>query len=151
FFGDTLESIRSFDPETQRTISELRGLDLVPVAEFQLTSETIRKFRTGYVAAFGAPDREDLLYEAISEGRKYPGMEHWLPLFHDKLDPLFDYLPGTPVVLEPLDEEAANERHAQIADYYQARKDALGQDTGPPYRPLPPERLYITKPDWDER
>ena len=63
FFGNTLETIRSFDPETQRTVSELRALDLVPVSEFQLTTETIRKFRTGYVAAFGAPSRDDLLYE----------------------------------------------------------------------------------------
>ncbi len=83
FFGDTLESIRSFDPESQRTIGQLRTLDLVPAAEFQLTSETIRRFRTGYAAAFGAPARDDLLYEAVSEGRRHQGMEHWLPLFHD--------------------------------------------------------------------
>ena len=151
FFGDTLETIRSFDPETQRTVSELRALDLVPVSEFQLTTETIRRFRTGYVATFGAPSRDDLLYEAISEGRKHPGMEHWLPLFHDKLDTLFDYLPGTPVVLEPLDDEAANERLAQIADYYEARCQALSNNTGPPYQPLPPERLYLAKSEWDER
>ena len=102
FFGDTLETIRSFDPQTQRSEGQLRGLDLVPVAEFQLITETIRRFRTGYVAQFGASTPDDLLYEAVSEGRRYPGMEHWLPLFHDKLDTLFDYLPGTPVVLEPL-------------------------------------------------
>ena len=124
FFGDTLETIRVFDPETQRTQGELRALDLVPVAEFQLTTETIRKFRTGYVAAFGAPSRDDLLYEAVSEGRRYPGMEHWLPLFHDQLDTLFDYLPDSPVVLEPLAEDAAHERLAQIADYYEARREA---------------------------
>src|SRR5262245_43779170 len=52
FFGDTLETIRSFDPESQRTTDQLRALDLVPVAEFQLTTETIRRFRLGYVAAF---------------------------------------------------------------------------------------------------
>src|SRR3954464_4039496 len=51
FFGDTLESIRTFDPETQRSVMPMRGLDLVPVAEFQLTTETISKFRTGYVSA----------------------------------------------------------------------------------------------------
>ena len=51
FFGDTLESIRAFDPETQRTTAELRALNLVPMADFQLTSDTIRLFRTGYVAA----------------------------------------------------------------------------------------------------
>ena len=82
FFGDTLESIRSFDPETQRSTDQLRALDLVPVAEFQLTTETIRRFRLGYVEAFGAPTPDDLLYEAVSEGRRHPGMEHWLPLFH---------------------------------------------------------------------
>ena len=68
------------------------------------------------------PTRDDLLYEAVSEGRRHPGMEHWLPLFHDQLDTLFDYLPGTPVVLEPLAEDAAHERLTQIADYYEARK-----------------------------
>src|SRR5204862_2608034 len=59
FFGDTLETIRGFDPETQRTNAELRALDLVPVAEFQLTSDTIRLFRTGYVAQFGAAAPDD--------------------------------------------------------------------------------------------
>jgi len=82
FFGDALESIRSFDPETQRTTSELRTLDLVPVSEFALTSDTIRLFRTGYVAEFGAAAPDDALYEAVTEGRKHAGMEHWLTLFH---------------------------------------------------------------------
>src|SRR5262249_56943996 len=144
FFGDALESIRSFDPETQRTVMDVRGLDLVPVAEFQLTTDTIRKFRTSYVAAFGAADPEDQLYEAVSEGRKYPGMEHWLPLFHDRLDTLFDYVPGTPVGLEPLAEDAARERFAQIADYYEARRqDAAHGDKGSGviYHPLPPNSL----------
>jgi transcription-repair coupling factor (superfamily II helicase) len=86
FFGNTLETIRSFDPESQRTTDQLRALDLVPVAEFQLTSETIRRFRLGYVAAFGAPSPDDVLYHAVSEGRRQPGMEHWLPLFHDQLE-----------------------------------------------------------------
>src|SRR5258708_2639405 len=62
FFGDTLESIGWFDAETQRSMDTLRALNLVPVSEFQLTTETIRRFRTGNVEAFGAaPD--DPLYE----------------------------------------------------------------------------------------
>jgi transcription-repair coupling factor (superfamily II helicase) len=152
FFGDTLESIRSFDPETQRTTSELHALDLVPVAEFALTSDTIRAFRTGYVAEFGAAAPDDALYQAVSEGRKHAGMEHWLPLFHRRLETLFDYLAATPLALEPLAEEAAHERLAQIADYYQARKDALGKDGGgAPYKPLPPDRLYLAEGEWRER
>jgi transcription-repair coupling factor (superfamily II helicase) len=197
FFGDSLESIRSFDPETQRTNADLRALDLVPMAEFQLTSDTIRLFRTGYVAAFGAAAPDDVLYEAVSEGRRHAGMEHWLPLFHQRLETLFDYLgyepqsppspqrgeggvrglgpigdsPGNsepphpnpllsgergrgpiPILLEPLAEEAAHERLAQIADYYQARKDALDQaGAGAPYKPLPPDRLYLAEAEWRER
>jgi len=193
FFGDTLESIRSFDPETQRTTTELRALDLVPVAEFQLTSDTIRLFRTGYVAEFGAAAPDDVLYEAVSEGRRHAGMEHWLPLFHQRMATLFDFLgdeapssspsprrgegrgegaraspsgpphpnplpsgererAATPILLEPLAEEAAHERLTQIADYYQARKDALDQTgTGAPYKPLPPDRLYLAEGEWRER
>ena len=71
-----------------------------------------------------------MLYEAVSEGRRYPGMEHWLPLFHDGLDTLFDYLPGTPVALEPLAEDAAHERFAQIADYYEAAPGLAAGDRG---------------------
>ncbi len=152
FFGDQLESIRTFDSESQRSMGELRQLDLVPAAEFQLTTETISKFRTGYVKAFGAPVRDDLLYEAISEGRRYGGMEHWLPLFHDKLDTLFDYVPGTPIAIEPLAEDAAHERFTQIADYYEARENPLeAASSGPPYHPLKPDRLYLTETEWKSR
>ena len=151
FFGDTLESIRRFDPDTQRTTDELRALDLVPMAEFQLTPETIRLFRTGYVAAFGAAAPDDMLYEAVSEGRRPAGVEHWLPLFHQHLETLFDYLEASPLAIEPLAEEAAHERLIQIADYYQARKEALDQPGGAPYKPLPPDRLYLAEAEWRER
>jgi transcription-repair coupling factor (superfamily II helicase) len=149
FFGDTLESIRSFDPETQRTNADLRALDLVPMAEFQLTSDTIRLFRTGYVAAFGAAGPDDVFYAAVSEGRRHAGMEHWLPLFHKKMETLFDYVAASPLAIEPLAEEAAHERLAQIADYFQARKDTMDQTAaGGPYKPLPPDRLYLAEAEW---
>ena len=152
FFGDTLETIRSFDPETQRTTGQLRSLDLVPVAEFQLVSESIKRFRLGYVEAFGAPAPDDLLYHAVSEGRRHPGMEHWLPLFHEKLETLFDYVPGAGIALEPLAEDAARERLTQITDYYEARQQALAQrGSGSPYKPLPPDRLYLDEGEWRER
>ncbi len=151
FFGDALETIRTFDAQTQRSETPLRGLDLVPVAEFQLVTETIRRFRTGYVAEFGAASPDDLLYEAVSEGRRYPGMEHWLPLFHSTLETVFDYLPGTPVTLEHLAEDASHERFTQIADYYDARREALKDSVTPPYKPLPPARLYLAEAEWKGR
>jgi transcription-repair coupling factor (superfamily II helicase) len=151
FFGDALETIKTFDPQTQRSEMPLRQLDLVPVAEFQLITETIRKFRTGYVAQFGAATPDDLLYEAVSEGRRYPGMEHWLPLFHDKLDTLFDYLPGTPLVLESLADDAVQERFTQINDYHDARQEALKDGVQPAYKPMPPARLYLKQVEWTKR
>ncbi|QEN86592.1 transcription-repair coupling factor [Labrys sp. KNU-23] len=152
FFGDTLESIRSFDVETQRSQTQLRMLDLVPMSEVQLTTETIKRFRQAYLAEFGAQTRGDPLYEAISEGRRYVGLEHWLPLFHGKLDTLFDYLPEVPVALDALAEDAAGERLAQIKDYYDARRDVLGKPgESVPYKPLPPDRLYIAPEEWRRR
>lgn len=152
FFGDTLESVRTFDAETQRTLLDMRGLDLMPVSEFQLVTDTIRRFRTGYIAAFGTPLRDDPLYEAVSEGRRHPGMEHWLPLFHEKMETLFDYIDGAPVVLEPQVDDAAGERVRQINDYYDARREVMNQPGGGAvYKPLPPDRLYLTADEWKKR
>src|SRR5262249_35431268 len=152
FFGDTLETIRTFDPETQRTTDQLLALNLVPVSEFQLTSETIRRFRRGYVEAFGAPTTDDMLYAAVSEGRRHPGMEHWLPLLHERMETIFDYVPGSPVVLEPQDEDAARERLDQIKDYYNARVEAQNQPgSGALYRALPPERPYLPQGEGEKR
>jgi transcription-repair coupling factor (superfamily II helicase) len=79
-------------------------------------------------------------------------MEHWLPLFHGRLETLFDYVPGSPLLIEPLAEDAARERLAQIEDYYEARRQALGADaSGAPYKPLPPDRLYLTETEWTAR
>lgn len=152
FFGDTLETIKTFDPETQRSLRPMRALNLVPVSEAQLTAETIKRFRQGYISAFGTPNRDDMLYEAISEGRRYPGMEHWLPLFAPKMDTLFDYVRGASILLDAQVDEAVKDRLEQIADYHDARKAALGQGAGgAPYKPLPPDRLYLTDADWRER
>ncbi len=148
FFGDSVETIRSFDPQTQRSAETLASLELIANSEFKLAPEQISNFRKEYTAIFGGNTRDDALYEAVSAGRRYPGMEHWLPLFHGKLETLFDFLPKAPVILEPLVDEATQERHAQIADYYEARKEAFEAGQAPLYKPLPPERLYLTEKEW---
>ncbi len=153
FFGDTLESIRAFDPETQRTVGQLRSLDLVPMSEVQLTTETIRRFRQGYVARFGAPTRDDRLYETVSEGRRYGGLEHWMPLFYERLDTLFDHLAGVPLVFDANADDAAGERLAMVQDYFDARAEAMAtpQSGVAPYKPLPPDALYLSPAEWAGR
>ncbi|MGI9482196.1 MAG: transcription-repair coupling factor [Hyphomicrobiales bacterium] len=149
-FGDTLESIRTFDAQSQRTTGQLKSVELLPAGELRLTPEAVSKFRTGYAAAFGGVTSSDPLYEAISAGRKYQGMEHWLPLFHDGLTSIFDYADWHAVSLDTNVVEASTARSELISEYYTSRNEALEQDTfgAAPYKPLPPEKLYLTPDEW---
>ncbi|CAD7029115.1 transcription-repair coupling factor [Pseudorhizobium endolithicum] len=148
FFGDTLETIRTFDPASQRTTGQARSLDLNPMSEVSLTPDTISRFRTNYLALFGAATRDDALYQAVSEGRRYAGMEHWLPLFYERLDSAFDYLAGFRLVTDHTAREAAGERSKLVVDYYESRRDSGTQGKGAaaqaaPYKPVPPGQLYL--------
>ena len=154
FFGDELETVRSFDAATQRGGARLDQLVLRPVSEFQLDEAAVEGFRTGYRAAFGAMASRDALYESVSAGRMHPGMEHWLPLFHEELGLLTDYIPGWQIILDHEADAAVSARYAQITDFYHARQEPVdegggdedpGNDNrGNAYRPLPPDRLYLS-------
>jgi transcription-repair coupling factor (superfamily II helicase) len=150
FFGDTLEQIRAFDPGTQRTASRRDSVQLLPMSELALRPEVRRQFRQRYVELFGPVTGDDPLYESISAGRQHQGMEHWLPLFHDRLDMLFDYLPGAAVTLDPLVDDARTRRLEQVADHYEARAQALERKAfgAPPYHPVPPESMFLNEAEW---
>ncbi|WP_096176495.1 transcription-repair coupling factor [Cohaesibacter sp. ES.047] len=150
FFGDTLESIRSFDPQSQRTVGQLRSLDLVSASEVILNEETISQFRRRYTSSFGAATRDDLLYQAVSDGRRYQGIEHWLPFFNDDLETLFDFTGEAPLILDPLSDDAIDERITLIKDHYESRKEGVeaGLEQGVPYKPIDPSLLYLTREDW---
>ena len=154
FFGPTLDAIRRFDAETQLSSDKVDAIELLPASEAPLDPKSISRFRAGYVARFG-PASDDPLYESVSAGRKQQGMEHWLPLFHDHLDTFFDFAPGALILLAHQSEEAKTARLELIADYYSARKDLLGEKSdkqaikAPPYKPLPPDQLYLTAAEWD--
>jgi transcription-repair coupling factor (superfamily II helicase) len=149
-FGDTLEGIRSFDPNTQLSADRLGAFTLRPVNEVLLDAKAIERFRSGYRELFGAVGGNDPLYEAISAGRRYGGFEHWLPLFHEKLETLFDYVPDATVTLDHQAEEAVVARLEQINEAFDSRAEfAKRKDTdGPAYRPLLPDRLYLTAKEW---
>src|SRR5215472_2052901 len=154
FFGTTLEAIRQFDAETQLSSDQLEQIEILPASETPLDPESISRFRAGYVAEFG-PAVDDPLYESVSAGRKHQGMEHWLPLFHDHLENLFDYAPDALLFLSHQTEEAKSARLELVADYYATRRQFLdhkgeGKENvgAPPYKPLKPERLYLTGEEW---
>ena len=152
FFGDTLESIRAFDPETQRTQARLESVTLLPMSEAPLDEAARKRFRTRYVELFGPATSNDPLYELVSAGRQHQGMEHWLPLFHERLETLFDFLPDAAVTLDALDDDARAKRLEQVKDHYDAREQALERKAfgAPPYNPVPPDSLFLTESEWQK-
>ncbi len=151
FFGDTLDGIRRFDPLNQLTTGKDKRFRLVPVSEAPLDEASIVRFRAGYREMFGAVTGGDPLYEAVSEGRKYQGMEHWLPLFYERLDTVFDYLPDAFVSLDHLADESFTSRREMVDDYYKARSEQAQMRGETRYHPLPPDRLYLTADEWNQR
>ena len=149
-FGDVLDGARRFDPVTQRTTENLSVVELAPVSEVILDEAAITRFRQNYRIEFGAGTADDPLYEAISAGRKQQGMEHWLPFFHERLETLFDYLPGASVMLDDQLTPARLSRWDGIADQYDTRREAMGaksrMDTL--YKPCPPGLLYLDDAGW---
>jgi transcription-repair coupling factor (superfamily II helicase) len=149
FFGDTIESIRNFDPTTQRSGAKRQRLSLRPVSEVPLDKASIARFRTAWRETFGPEAATDPLYLSISDGRRHPGMEHWVALFHPTMENLLDYLPDASVSLDHQSDEVLTGRLEMIADHAQARK-SIPRDGEVPYRPLPPDRLYLDREGWDE-
>jgi transcription-repair coupling factor (superfamily II helicase) len=147
-FGDEIESLKRFDPDTQRSAEALPGLRLRPVGEVFLDAASIERFRTGWRELFGAAAADDAIYVSVSAGRRHPGMEHWAGLFHARMETLLDYLPGASVSLDHLAEEALAARLEMIEDHYRTRRSPPRTEETP-YRPAPPERLYLSRAEWD--
>jgi len=149
FFGDEIESVRRFDPATQRTTGTAEGgFTLLPASETLLDEESIKRFRSRYREKFGASATGDPIYQAVSEGRRLAGVDHWLPLFEERLATLFDHLADDDLVVRDThDAGAADARFEAIADYYDNRKRAQTREAGS-YRPLDPDSLYLSREDW---
>ncbi|MDP1026273.1 transcription-repair coupling factor [Sphingomonas sp. KR1UV-12] len=147
FFGDEIESVRTFDPADQRTTGRIDGFTLLPASEALLDEDQIKRFRTRYRETFGATATGDPLYQAVSEGRRLAGMEHWLPLFEEKLATLFDHLGDVLTVRDAGVAAAVEGRLEAIADYYENRKRAEAAQPGS-YRPLPAKSLYLNEAEW---
>lgn len=156
-FGDEIESIRTFDAGTQITTGILERFELRPVTEFFLDEESVARFRAAYRDYFGVTSNTNPLYQAVSEGRRHAGMEHWLPLFHARMATIFEYIKAPVISFDGQAEQARAERLTQMVDFYNARvtldesfharKQKKQQSdvslTGVAYHPLPPEKLYI--------
>jgi transcription-repair coupling factor (superfamily II helicase) len=149
FFGDEIDSLRRFDPADQRSTDKAQDFMLMPASEALIDSDSIKRFRSGYREKFGAAATQDPLYQALSEGRRMSGMEHWLPLLEERLATMFDHLGENDLVLrDAAADQAVGSRREAIDDYYQNRVRAMEVAPGS-YRPLEPGTLYLSKKEWE--
>jgi len=137
-FGDEIESIRGFDPDTQRSVDHMERLRLLPATEFPLDEEAIKGFRQRFRSQFEGDPRQSSIYRDVSRGHAPAGVEFYLPLFFDDTATLFDYLPAdTIVVHDDALEKSCGANHAGIVDRYELAR--LGGDNPV----LPPDRPYL--------
>ncbi|MEL6617506.1 MAG: transcription-repair coupling factor [Pseudomonadota bacterium] len=151
-FGDVLDGARRFDPVTQRTTEKLDVVELAPVSEVILDEAAITRFRQNYRLEFGAAGTDDPLYEAVSAGRKHQGAEHWLALFHDRLETLFDYLPDATITLDDQSAPMRLARWESIEDQYETRRLAMETRAkyDSVYKPAQPSGLYLDDDAWTQ-
>ncbi|MBN9413316.1 MAG: transcription-repair coupling factor [Candidatus Paracaedimonas acanthamoebae] len=145
-FGDEIDSIKIFDPLSQRSLENIQEINLSPCSEVLLDEKSIEVFRTSYRKAFGHTGEKDPLYQAISAGQSYAGMEHWLPLFYSQLATLLDYVPEATLVFDAKALDTAKAQLELIEENYQARKEfvTIKADNKAPYYPLSTELLYLS-------
>ncbi|PMH45009.1 transcription-repair coupling factor [Vibrio sp. 10N.286.49.B3] len=140
FFDDEIDSIRTFDPENQRSMAEIEEIRLLPAHEFPTSEAAIEDFRIRFRQHFDARREPESIYMQVSKGAWPAGIEYWQPLFFEATETLFDYIAPETQILTFGDVEAAIDTFLTDVDYrYEQRKID-------PLRPLlPPEQLWLKK------
>ena len=137
-FDDEIESLRTFDPETQRTLTKTDHICLLPAREIPLDKPAIKRFQDNWLARFDVDQRRCPIYQDISDGITSQGIEYFLPLFFEQCATLFDYLPDNCLVFtENTIEPAAEKFWHDLSQRY----DEYNVD---PTRPLlPPSDVFV--------
>lgn len=144
FFGDEIESIRAFDPMSQRTSTSVGMVEIFRFSEVPFDQEGRDRFCDGYRQAFGAVRDDDPLFESVSGGVPYPGMEHWLPLFHSSMETLLEHVNPSAVLVDHDFPELVAQRWELIGEYATARRKGGRPSEAPTYKPLEPDQLYLS-------
>lgn len=147
FFDDEIDSIRTFDVDTQRTLDEISSINLLPAHEFPTDDKGIEFFRAQFRETFGEIRRDpEHIYQQISKGTLISGIEYWQPLFFAEMATLFDYLPEQTLFVDMENNETQGER------FYQDAKQRYEQRKMDPMRPLlSPEKLWLNVDEVNRR
>ena len=145
-FDDEVESIRLFDPETQRSSEKVEEINLFPAREFPFDEAAIKRFRQAFRSEFPEASISNPLYQQVSKGVAAGGVDYYFPLFVEQTETLFDYLPGkTTVVLHGQIGVAAGQFFKDTQSRYEHRLDYLDRP------PLSPEQLFLLPEQLNER
>jgi transcription-repair coupling factor (superfamily II helicase) len=137
-FDDEVDSIRTFDPENQRTLDKVERIELLPAREFPTTEADITRFRKAYRATFEGDPSRSLIYREVSAGNLPNGIEYYLPLFFEQTATLFDYLPEDALAIRVGDlARATDDVWHQVTDRYEQRRHDIERPL------LAPERLFL--------
>ncbi|MCU7846266.1 MAG: transcription-repair coupling factor [Candidatus Thiodiazotropha sp. (ex Monitilora ramsayi)] len=137
-FDDEVDSIRIFEPETQRSAEKLERIELLPAREFPLDETAIALFRRNYRMQFEGDLQRSLIYQDVSDGKLPSGLEYYLPLFFEQTATLFDYLPENRLLIQL---EGTHEQAETFMEEVEARFEARRHDIERPL--LPPRQLYL--------
>lgn len=142
-FDDDIETIRSFDPDTQRGETKVDEVSLLPAYEFPMNDDGIQHFRRAFRNRFDAESKNCPLYREVSEGRAPAGIEYYMPLFFDSTATLMDFLPAGARVVSVADAFGAMEA------FYENTKERYEQRRHDVERPiLEPVELYVPPKEW---
>jgi len=137
-FDDEIENIRSFDPETQRTIEKLENIHLLPAREFPLDKDGIKQFRQSFRVRFEGEPQNCNIYRDVSNGLSSPGIEYYLPLFFEQTETLFDYIPENCIVVTDKTMQDQNKLFWQeLSERYEDRNHDIERPI------LTPNELYV--------
>jgi transcription-repair coupling factor (superfamily II helicase) len=146
FFDDEIETIRSFSSEDQRTIEQLKQIELLPANEFALDEKSIRLFRQNYRRCISGDATKSLIYQSITNAQTPAGIEYYLPLFFEKTACLLDYLPDKHLVFiaENID-TAIDSYWAMINDRYEQRRHDIERPI------LAPDEIWLNPQEIQQR
>lgn len=137
-FDDEIETLRTFDPETQLTVQQVDKIQLLPAKEFPLDKTSIARFKNNWLDSFGGDPKACSIYQDVSAGISPPGIEYYLPLFFDQCSTLFDYIPDNTQIYALGDiEKAAEHFWLELLRRYESRR----VDNHRPI--LPPKQIYV--------
>jgi len=138
-FDETVESIRTFDPESQRSLEKINQIQLFPAREFPFTDAAIKQFRQTFREMFPQTSLKNTLYADVSKGVAFNGIEYYLPLFVSQTATLFDYLPSSAVLV------VSDQFTAHSVAFYSDAQERYEQRKYDLERPLlTPERLFLS-------